>query len=94
MCGMGAFKASTSSNGGQPMTQFDPIRAQHEIISGLEETLHTVRNMRRRAEREMSEVEAALNAYAKLEAVARERLDDERLKLTKLEVELESSRTE
>jgi hypothetical protein len=76
------------------MAQFDPIRAQYELIAGIEEALSAIRVMSRQARCNLHEAEAAFNALVKIEALARERLDDERAKLTRLELELETDRTE
>jgi hypothetical protein len=69
------------------MASFDPIRAQRELLVGLEEALRAIHAMRRKAEREMGKAEAAFNALVKIEALTRERLDEEHSKLARLEAD-------
>jgi hypothetical protein len=61
-----------------PMASFDPIRAQYELIAGLDEALRAIQAMLRKAQRDMGEAEATYNALTKIHALARERLDEER----------------
>ena len=64
--------------------EFDPVRAQREIVRGAEENYNTVRMLSRAAERKHAEAEAARNALAKVEAATKADLDTKRDHLNQL----------
>lgn len=70
-------------------TQFDPIKALREEIEGLTGVQKTITTMERRAEMEMGEAEARLNAVRKLSGFCTAELDRKRDVLKQLETEKE-----
>jgi len=71
------------------MTDFDPIRAQREIVTGLMDVHNVIRARARNAERAIAEAEAEANALMKIERFAGQAVDDARAKLKALEQEAE-----
>ena len=71
------------------MTDFDPIRAQREIVTGLMDVHNVIRTRARNAERATAEAEAEANALMKIERFAAQAVDDARAKLKALEQEAE-----
>lgn len=73
------------------MTDFDPLRAQREIVAGAEDVHKVVGTMARDASRALAEAEANANALMKIERFAAQAVDDARAKLKALEQEAEQA---
>lgn len=73
------------------MTDFDPLRAQREIVAGAEDVRRVVSTMSRDASRVAAEAEANANALMKIERFAAQAVDDARAKLKALEQEAEAT---
>lgn len=71
------------------MTDFEPLRAQREIVAGAEDVHKVVSTMARDASRVAAEAEANANALMKIERFAAQAADDARAKLKALEQEAE-----
>lgn len=69
------------------MTDFDPLRAQREIVAGFADVLKVLSSLRADAERRLGEAEVAYNNFAKVERWTRAQADAERMKLYALEAE-------
>jgi hypothetical protein len=67
------------------MNDFDPVRAQHEIVLGLADIHKTLHTHARDSERQMAEAEAQHNAAMKMEAFAKDLLDREAATLRRLQ---------
>lgn len=69
------------------MTDFDPLKAQREIVTGLHD-VHKVINARaREAEQRMTEAELDYNSLLKLEGFAKDLLTQAQAKLRELEAD-------
>lgn len=71
------------------MSDFDPLRAQRDIVAGALDVLKVVQQEATEAEQQFSEAEARLNAMRKVLAFAKETVERERLVLRQLEQEAE-----
>ena len=67
------------------MTEFNPIKARQEIVTGLTEIHKVFLTRMRDAERKLTEAESELNACRQMEAYARLALDEARAKLKQLQ---------
>jgi hypothetical protein len=69
-------------------TIFDKVKAQREMIAGLADILRVLNARTRAAEQRMSESEAELLQYRKLEGFVKELMQEYRDKLAAAEAEL------
>lgn len=69
------------------MTEFDPVRAQREIVAGFADVIRVISGLLADAERRLAEAEVAHNNFLKLERWARAQCDAERVKLHALDTE-------
>lgn len=67
------------------MAEFDPIRAQREIVAGLVDVYKVIQNRKRTAEQRAAEAEIEHTSLAKLESFTRGLLDQATAKLRALE---------
>ena len=65
-------------------SDFDPIRAQRELVAAALGVLNVIKSRAAEAERKIGEAEADLNALRKLEAFAQEKANEERARLNAL----------
>ena len=73
--------------------EFNPIKAQSEKLAGLNEAMKTVHVMVRAAERKAAESAAALDALLKVRAAMTEWVEQEQVKLERLEADAEAKQT-
>lgn len=71
------------------MTDFDPLRAQREIVAGLADVHKVVSTRARDAQRALAEAEAEAGALMKIERFAAQAADEAWAKLKALETEAE-----
>ena len=69
------------------VSDFDPIKAQREIIMGLTDIHKVFVTRARTAEQKLAEAEADLNACRQMESFARKMLEDATAKLRALQDE-------
>jgi hypothetical protein len=69
------------------MAAFDAIKAQREILQGMQEIYRVIRTRAKEAEQQFTETEANFNALAKLERFTEDLVQREQEKLNKLEAE-------
>lgn len=67
------------------MTDFDPVRAQREILAGLADVHRVILSRSREAERQFAEAEANAGALMKIERFAAQQVTEARAKLKALE---------
>ena len=63
------------------MTQFDPLKAQREIVAGLRDIHALLQTRAREAQGKLAEAEMTASAMMKLERFAQQHLEAETLKL-------------
>lgn len=66
------------------MTDFDPLKAQREIVAGLNDVFKVIHSRAREAEQRMTEAEADYNAMLKLETFTKDLLTQAQAKLGEL----------
>jgi len=66
------------------MTEFDPLKAQREIVTGLREVHTLLQAKAREAQGKLAEAEMTASAMMKLERFTAEHLHHETLKLRSL----------
>jgi len=69
------------------VTEFDPVRAQRDIVTGIDDVHKLVLARARHDEAALAEAEAQHNASVKMAAFMRGLLDEARAKLQALETE-------
>jgi hypothetical protein len=72
------------------MSEFDPVRAQSEIVHGLADIHKTLLAHAHDTERQLAEMEVGHNAAVKMEAFARDMLERERATLRTLQQHAEA----
>ena len=71
------------------MTDFDPVKAQSEELTGLVDMLKLVSTRARESERQLAEIEADHNALLKLEGFTKGLVEHARIRLQHLKDEAE-----
>jgi hypothetical protein len=66
------------------MTEFDPLKAQRELVAGLRDMYNLIRARSLDAQRKLAEIEADANALMKMERFAAECLEEQTRKLRRL----------
>jgi len=75
------------------MSDFDPIRALREELSGLDGVLKLVSTHARETERKLAEAEADHNAFVKMEGTMKGLVNNMRERLKAMEIEAERKAT-
>jgi hypothetical protein len=71
------------------MSEFDPVRALKEEISGMSDIARLVSTQARQSEAQLAEIEAKHNALLKLDAFVKELLGSMHERLRAMETEIE-----
>jgi hypothetical protein len=66
------------------MTEFDPLKAQREIVSGLRDVCNLIKARSREAQGRLAEAEANAHALMKIERWIESHLESETMKLRRL----------
>jgi hypothetical protein len=66
------------------MTEFDPLKAQRELVAGLRDMHNLIRSRSREAQGKLAEAEANANALMKMERFAEQCLEEQTMKLRSL----------
>ena len=66
------------------MTEFDPLRAQRELVSGLRDMHKLIKSRSHEAQGKLAEAEATANAMMKMERFVEQCLEEQTMKLRRL----------
>jgi hypothetical protein len=66
------------------MTEFDPLKAQRELVAGLRDMHNLIKARSLDAQRKLAEIEADAHALMKMERFAQECLEEQTRKLRRL----------
>jgi hypothetical protein len=74
---------------GETMTDFDPLKAQREIVAGIHDIYRVIQARARSAEQHYAEAESDYNSMMKIEQFTKELLAQAQAKLQRLTEEAE-----